>query len=406
MKRSLFGRVLAALAFIITLFAAAPTFGAAPLHVTGAWTTETGNQDRRPFEWRETVAYLDADRKMFLRLMGALPTKKVRSVKYLLFQRQHPTRWLTLGEDIDGSETAWTVNDTSMLRADDVLVVPTTGERVLVTSITDSTTVNVTRGYNGSTASAAALSGAYVYLLFQRQAEGDTSPGYMTTDYETVFNYAQIVKRVFGFSRTEMKELKRGPKEWSEQRRLADDGITEDVEHALMWGKKQLLVSGGKIFRTTGGFDEFVTTNRADLEGGIGYGDIGWIGNMVTRYSPGKKVFLCSRDVRQQIDNAGYPMVMLNQNENILGMKVDKIRTGYGDFMLVTHHGFENGFGDRLAVVDTSHCSIAEFDPVHLEENIQENDRDGVKHQLLGEVGLWIDTEQAHAMFTGASPVN
>lgn len=399
-----FARVLTALALIFT-FGNTIAFGAGPLHIGGAWSTETGNQDRRPFEWSETVKYLDNDRKMFTRILAALPSKKVRSVKYLQFERQHPTRWITLAEDVDGSETAIDVSDASMLRADDVLVIPGTGERVLVVSISGNT-ITVTRGYQGSTASAAALSGDFIYLLFQRQAEGDTSPGYMTTDYSTVFNYAQIFKRVFGFTRTELKEMVRGPKEWAEQRRLADDLITEDIEHALTWGKKQLLVSGGKVFRTTGGLDEFTVTNRVDLEGGLGYGDIGWIGNQSTRFTPGKKVWMCSRDVRQQINGCGYPMVTLQASENKLGMTITKVDTGFGEFMLVTHHGLENGYGDRLHIFDTSHAAIAEFDPVHLEENIQENDRDGVKHQLIGELGLWVDTELAHFIATGAAPIN
>lgn len=401
---NLYRRAIASLAFLIALIGCAGTLGAAPVHITGSYTTETGNQERRDFDWRESVAYLDPERKMFIRLMGALETKKVKTAKYYLFERQHPTRWITLGEDVDGSETAITVNDATPCRVGDVLFVPSVGERYLVTAVTDAVTLAVTRAYNGSTASAAAVSGASVYILFQRQAEGATSPGYMTTDYSSVYNYAQIFKRVFGFSRTEMKERKRGPKEWAEQSRLCDDLITEDIEHALLWGKKQLLVSSGEVFRTTGGIDEFISTNRIDLEGGIGYGDIGWLGNMSTRFSPGKKVWMCSRDVRQQIDAAGYPMVTLDQNENILGMKIDKVRTGYGDFMLVTHHGFENGLNDRLLIVDTKHCAIAEFDPIHLEENIQENDRDGVKHQKIGEIGLWCDTEQAHTMCTNASP--
>lgn len=396
-------RALAALAFLIAMVGCCGALGAAPTHITGAYTTETGNQDRRDFDWRESVAYLDPERKMFTRLLAALETKSVKTAKYYLFERQHPTRWITLAEDMDTSETGMDVNDSSPCRVGDVIFIPSSGERVLVTAIASATSLTVTRGYQGSTA-AAATNGDFAYILFQRQAEGATSPGYMTTDYSSVYNYAQIFKRVFGFSRTEMKERKRGPKEWAEQRRLADDLITEDVEHALLWGRKELRVSGGEVFRSTGGIDEFITTNRIDLEGGIGYGDIGWLGNMSTRFSPGKKVWMTSRDIRQQIDAAGYPMVVLDQNENILGMKVDKVRTGYGDFMLVTHHGFENGLGDRLLIADTKHLAIADFDPIHLEENIQENDRDGVKHQQIGEVGLWCDTEQAHTMCTGGSP--
>lgn len=398
--RFLFNLIVALVALVLP----AGAVGAAPTHITGAYTTETGLQDRRDFDWRETVAWLDPDRKMFQKVLAAIPSKGVKTAKFYLFQRQHPTRWITLNEALDNSETGIDVNDGTPVRADDIIVIPSTGERVLVSSISGNT-LTVTRGVLGSTATAA-NTGAFMYILFQRQKEFGTSPGYLTTDYTSVFNYAQIFKRVFGFSRSEMKEAKRGPKEMAEQRRLADDLITEDLEHALLWGKKYLTISSGDVYRYTGGIDEFITTNRVDLEGGIGYGDFGWLANLSTRFSPGKKIWMTSRDVRQQIDAAGYPMVTLDQKENILGMKVDKVRTGNGEFMLVTHHGFENGYGDRLLILDTRHVALAEFDPIHLEENIQENDRDGVKHQLIGEVGLWLDTEEAFTMAYNAAPID
>lgn len=396
---ALVGRLMALL--LTVCFTARDALG--PTHITGAWTTETGNQDRNPGEWLETVKWLDADRKMFTRLMAALPTKKVSSRKYNLFEREHPTRWVTISGSHNNSTTTINVSDATPFRTDDVFVTPATGERFLVSAIASATSLTVaTRPFQGT---ATALSGGEdAYILYGRAGENTLSAGFMTTDYTTQFNYAQIIKRSWGFSRSELKEMKRGPKEWAEQRRLADDLITEDLEHALLWGKKSLNISGGITYRTTGGIDEFIVTNRVDLEGGIGYGDIGWLVNQSTRHAPGKKVWLVSRDFRQQVDAAGYPSVQLSQDENVLGMAVDKFRSSNGEFILVTHHGLERGYGDRGFIVDTSHMSLAEFDPIHVEENIQENDRDGVKHQTIGEVGAWMDTEKAHMTFSGATP--
>jgi hypothetical protein len=175
------------------------------------------------------------------------------------------------------------------------------------------------------------------------------------------------------------------------------------MEEMIIWGKKRQEVIGGEITRFSGGFDEFVATNRMDAEGGLGFGDIGWIVNQTTRYGGTKKMWFCGRDARQQMDALGLEFLRITQDQNILGMAVDGVRTSFGEFMLITHHGLENAHADRILVVDPAHIALASFMGMKHEQNIQENDRDGEKHQFIGETGLWLDTEQAHAVIEGVS---
>jgi hypothetical protein len=390
------------LKYLLGLVAALAVFG--PSHIRGTLMTETGNQDRRPGSWRTQIQYLDPDRRMFTQLLLRLSQKKVTDTEFKLFEREHRSRWVRATENIDGSETAITVADGAAFRVDDVVLVPDTGERILVTAVSGNT-LTVTRGVLGTsaTAQAASITNGWLKILFTRKEENSRAGTPLTTDYQTINNFAQIFEEVYGISRSNKQTKKRGPADLAEERKLALESYKRQLEEAFVWGKKRLEVSGGDTYRYTGGFDEFVTTNRLDAEGGLGFGDISWIVNQTTRYGGTKKIWLVGRDARMQLDTLGLEYMRIKSSENILGMAVDGIRTSFGEFMMVTHHGLENAHADRILVVDPLHIAIAVFMGMKHNMNIQENDRDGEKHQFLGEMGLWLDTEEAHAVITGVS---
>jgi hypothetical protein len=370
-----------------------------PAHIKGVLQTESGNQDRRLDTWMETIKYLDPERTLFTQLTMRLPTKKTTSVEFKLFEREHRSRWVRLAEALDSSETGVDVDDGTAFNVDDVILIPATGERMLVTSISGNT-LTVTRGVLGSTA-AAASDDEWVKILFERQEENGRSGTPITTDVSTVVNFTQIFKKPYGVSRTNKMQAKRGPEDLSEERRLCLERFKEDLEQAAIWGKKRQEVSSGDIYRYTGGFDEFVTTNRLDAEGGLGWGDMGWITNTVTRYGGKKKIWLCGRDARQELDSLGLDYLRIKSDENILGMAVDGVRTSFGEFMLVTHHGLENAEADRILIVDPSNVAWAMYMAMKHESGIQENDRDGELHQFISEQGLWLGIEKSHAIVTG-----
>lgn len=384
------------LALFVGLLGLASVLG--PTHLKGTLLTNSGNQDRRPLSWRTEIQYLDPDRTPFLQVLSKIKSRKTDDPEFKVFERQHPSRWTRLNEVLDNIETAIDVDDGSMFRADDVVLVPRTNERMLVVSIA-ANTITVVRGIQGSTATAA-NDNDWLKILYSKEEENGLAAESVTTDYTTVTNFTQIFKRTYGESRTSKQTTRRGPKNLSEERKLAMGLIKEDMEQALIWGKKREEASSGSIVRYTGGIDEFITTNRIDMEGGIGFGDIGYLMNIATRYGGTRKIWLCGRDARQQIDALGYPYLQIGPKESKLGMAVDGFRTSFGEAMLLTHHGFDNAHADRLLILDPAHVSTAELQALTHNENIQANDRDGVQHEILSELGLWIDTEKAHVMVT------
>lgn len=375
--------------------------GFGPTHIKGVRQTETGNQDRNIDTWMSAIKYLDPERRMFTQLLTRLSTKSVKSTEFKLFERERRSRWVRLNEALTDSETDVDVDDGGAFGADDICLIPDSGEMFKVTSVSTNT-LTVVRGVLGTTA-AAASDNAWVKILFERQEENGRSGTPISTDYETVSNFTQIFKQTYGVSRTNKMIAKRGPQDLPEERMLAMERMKEDFEQAFIWGRKRQETSSGETYRYTGGFDQFVTTNRLDAEGGLGFGDISWLVNQTTRYGGTKKIWFVGRDARMQLDTLGLEYMRIKSDENILGMAVDGVRTSFGEFMMVTHHGLENAHADRILIVDPNHIAIAQLMGIKHETNIQENDRDGEKHQFLAELGLWLDTEQAHAVVTGVS---
>lgn len=379
------------------LLAALTSLG--PTHLQGTIGTETGNQDRRDITWRETIQYLDPDRTMFTQMLMRLPTKKTKTTEFKLFEKEHRSKWTRAAEAMDASETGFDVDDGSMFKADDILLCDS--ERMLVSSVSGNT-LTVVRGVLGSTA-ATHDDDAWVLLLFERQQENGTSGTPISTDYATVTNFTQIFKVPYGISRSKKMEATRGPSDIETLRTEALADYKRQTEHAILWGKKRLETAAGVTRRYTGGLDEFITTNRLDAEGGLGFGDIGWIVNQTTRFGGSKKLWFCGRDARQQLDALGLEYMRISPKDNILGMAVDGVRTSFGEFMLITHHGLENAHAGRIYIVDPAHIAWAGYMAMKHEQNIQANDLDGEKHQFIGEGGVWLDTEKAHAVVLNVS---
>ena len=368
-------------------------------HVTGVSQANTGQQDHRMYSWRRQIVWLNPDRTPFLQINSKLRTEKVTDYEYKVFEREYPNRWVRLNEALDSSETGVDVDDGSAFRASDVILVARTGEMMLVSSISGNT-LTVTRGYAGSTA-ATANDNDWVKILYSAEAENDTQAAIVTSATTTVTNFAQVFKRTYGISNTrKAMKYRSNPHSLADERKLAMSLLKEDMEQAFLWGKKMESLSSGVWTRHTGGINEFVSTNRIDLEGGLGFGDIGYLMNVFTRFGSKRKIWLCGRDARQQLDGLGLEYRRITGDAAKLGFAVDGIRSSFGDAMLVTHHGLDNAHAGHMIVLDPEHSRIAQLRKIDHDENIQTPGRDGEEHQFVGELGLWIDQEKAHGVCT------
>jgi hypothetical protein len=366
-----------------------------PTHLTGIFQTETGNQDKRPGVFDEQYHWLDPERTPFTAILAKLPSKSVSDPTYKLFEREHRTRWVRTAASHTAVVTTLTVDDSDPFRVGDIILVE--DERMYVSAIASATTLTVTRGYVNSTA-AAHTDDRWVKILFQKQQEHGQSGTPITTDPTTQENHVQIFKESYGESNTSKATKRRGPSYLADQRMRVLEDLRRDQEQMVVWGKKRIERASGVITRYSGGLDEFVTTNRVDLEGALELGDIQYLINVSTRYGSSKKLWFVGRDAFYQLSMLGLDYVRIEMASKTLGMAVNRVRGPHGEFSLIEHRDFENAHGGRIMIVDPRCVSMAVLRAMKHESNIQDNDVDGVKNQFVGEMGLWLDTEKAHTI--------
>lgn len=385
-------------AAFLTLFV---VMGAAPTHLRGIQQSLTGDQDGRQYAWDDQIKWLDADRTMFLQVSMKLGEEKVTDPELKSREKQHPSRWVRLNEALDSSETGVDVDDGTAFRVNDIVLVTETNERLLVTAISGNT-LTVTRAQQGTTGTAAANDG-WLKILYSKETEGGTKPNIVTTDTTTQTNWCQIFKRGWGQTGTEKAMKRRSGLTLADRQKEALELLREDMEQAFLWGRKREEVSSGIITHFTGGLDQFVTTNRIDLEGGIGYGDIGYLMNIATRFGGAKKIWLCGRDARQQIDSLNLKFLQVGPKDNFLGMSVSKFVTSFGEAVLLTHHGLDNGHADRIFVIDPKHVKKCNLRGITPKRNVETAGTDGEEHYFLTQTGLRLTQELAHMVITGVT---
>lgn len=371
-------------------------------HLRGVAQGATGNQDHAEHTWKKGIKYLNADRTPFLRIKAETEVEKVSHYEYRVAERDHPNRWTRVnnGAGYASGSTSIVVDEVLCCRIGDIILVPRTGEKIEVTNFTPSTnTLTVTRGALGTTA-AALVDNDWFKILFTAEEENGTQTTIITTDTTTVTNFTQIFKCAWGSSNTRIASSYRDdPFSLEQQRKQNEEFMKESMENAFLWGnKREELQSNGEYRRFTGGIDEFAQTNRIDMEGGIGYGDIPYLMSVFSRFGSKKKLWFCGRDAMQQIDNIGLEFRRVDGALATMGFKVKGFSTSAGDAVFIQHWGLDNGLAGHVIVVDPDHASVAQLRAFKTEMNIQTPGRDGVEHQKVGEFGMWMDTERAHGV--------
>src|SRR5690554_82233 len=128
-------------------------------------------QERRDIDFSNRIAELEPDAGPLTVLLKKISKTTVDTAEYRWFESERNARWAEFdGSDESSPGTTITLVDTSILRPNELLKNPRTGEVLLVTSITDATTASVRRGY-GSTAAANMKKGDALLIMNNAQQE-------------------------------------------------------------------------------------------------------------------------------------------------------------------------------------------------------------------------------------------
>lgn len=400
-------------AFLLTALAAilglTPRYGVTV--DSGVQGTESGLQDRRELHWRNVIKEIDPREAPFLSLFLKLDREKVSDVEFNLFEDEDLPGWTRVNNSggYASGDTSIIVDDGTIIGSDYRIYVPRTTEVIKVASVSGNTlTCTAGRGYNSSTA-AALRDDEQILVLGEIVLEGDDDyPALKTTRPVKVMNYCEIFQEAAGVTNTMKATKLRGPNELDRVVMRAGRTFKRKIERALRVGRKYEGGSAPNTERHTGGFEQFVTTNVFNLDGAISEPDLMYIAEAVFRYGSENKLVLCGRNARLQIDCLGLENTVISASDksNPLGMEVTKVRTSAGTLNLVTDHFLDRGLGDRIHIIDLDEASLAILRQIEMEEDIENKKADKTVHRYIGELGLYIGNEKAHAVITGVTDIS
>jgi hypothetical protein len=133
------------------------------------------------------------------------------------------------------------------------------------------------------------------------------------------------------------------------------------------------------------------------------------LANQIFRYGSEKKLALVPGQILSKISTFGKQYLRINDKASVkLGMEVTDYISAHGTLSLVHSRTLEetNKYSRYMFVIDPANVKKRYLDgrDTTVKMNIQENDRDGKKHEIIGECGLEVRLPRAHFVITGIDP--
>jgi len=360
------------------------------------------------------IFYLDPSAAPFTLLTERSGNSGTSNPKFEWYEKalRPKTTTLAAGSKVADDTTTTTAGivavDSNVIQIRDVVLIPSTGELVLVTAQSDATTYNVVRNLQADGSGFTATDGDDVFVVGSANYEG-ADVGIPDEWQEThKYNYTQIFRRPFGATRTrEASETYFGQ---TRPKMRAEKAIEHaiDIERALMFGTRYTSTSTNTIQRTTGGFTYWATSNPLDLSGAsLSEPDLeGWMEDIFHHTASGdSRVLFCSPLVITAMDQLAAERIRLVPSDKTYGIAVRQYLTSHGTLNIVKHRLLENGtggdgYGDWAFCVDPKKVKMRTLSggSTKLLMNRQGPGVDGWVDEYLSELGLEFNNAEVHGI--------
>lgn len=381
-------------------------------------TTVTGS--RGPENENAVRLVADVEDKIYLWMPASTPltvlTGKVKGSRTV-----HQYKFDVLSQDemprsVELSEAAL-VNDTSLVLLTDqgdriptyaVLLNLRTEESVYVTLVSNDT-LTVERGIGSAQQDMAAGD----QLVFTRAVfeDGSGKGDFKTVQVDDDFNYTEIVKTGYGFTGRQENTEFYGGSDVDSTRKWAGIEHRKSLELAFFFGRRHLR-TGTHLTTFTGGIDQFIRTNRWNVQGTDPTEDSflevleetmrwGKGGNLQTG-SAVKYAFSSSRWLTKLQRWAG-DKIRIEQSESTLGIKMARYQSAHGDVMFIKTPILDYYHPDRMYILDLNHIDKVNHRGrgTRIYKNIQDPDLDGFEEQYQSDTGVQVTLEASHLAVSG-----
>lgn len=381
---------------------------------TGYRDTNTVESTIQQREIRTAILKYDADATPLLVLTNNIGggSKATPNPKFEWYDEDREVRRDTSTTASTGPTTL-AVTDGTRWHKDEVWVNTRTGEGFRVSSVSSN---NVTVVPNiGGAGSVATLSGDEYLKVGVSKMEGDTELPAFGSNPNQRFNYTQIFERTWAMTRTAKNTANyTNPHDWDERKSRAMYEFKIDKEAAYLWSPGAARDTSGTHPRTlTRGIRPSITTNVKDFGGTVTEAEF-WDGfDAAFRYSNSDKakVAISGRTPASVI--GGFPRGKLEtiqaDNDTTYGLSVLRYRHVFGTLNFLIHNLFSDSteYADEVMILDMQgsggNTLVRERyltnSEMIVDDNVQENGRDGQMGKVLCESGIELGLEKNHALW-------
>lgn len=373
--------------------------------------------NRLKVDMHEPIRQLDVDTNQFSTMLmdSRLASETAESYVKEWMHDNYLPRVLSLGASATSAATALTTGtgEAAYAKSGDILRIPSSGEAVRVTAANNTTGLTVVRGVGGTAASSAASGGSGTLIIVGgSNGQGATLPVRMITQQTRNYNYTQITRDAYGYTRTAVQSswYSEGLLEYERKKKAVEHKT--NLENTLFFGPRAYSANSqsGHPQGQSGGLIEFISTNitTAGTAGTFDKGEAQDFLRTGLQYGSNRKVLFAAPIVAQVLseflqDN----WVRATPGERLFGAKVDAIISGaFGTEIPVVVKrqwgaygtGTANQYGSSAFLVDMDSVRLAPMQRTVNLRNRQAPDVDGVDEEYLTEQTLIVMQEQHHSL--------
>lgn len=372
----------------------------------------------------EQVAQLDVDNTQFTTLLMKLPESTASSFKEEWEEDQFLPKNTALAATAASADTTLTVttNEGSYAKVGDIGKFVQTGEAFRITTVGASawTVVRAIGSVSAATAASGTTQGGIIIVSGSNE-QGGTLPSAIITELSANYNYAGIIRNAIRFTETaQWTKYYSGPL-LPYQRRKVGIEHKREIENTLFWGARSYTAGTTAPRCTTGGLDEYISTNVTDVSGTLDKG--AW--NDFTRSgleygNASRKALFASPIVAQVLseflqDN----WVRATPETKVWGVNVNAVITAVGGVRIpvFVKHDWKR-YGEGTAKHKGSAAYLVDLENVQLlrapatdsgprftalKKNRQAPDADEAAEEYLSEFTFLVKQEKTHALLRGVT---
>jgi hypothetical protein len=316
--------------------------------IQGIFASNQGVVGDRAGDFASAILQIDpTGTALFLALSSGMGKESAQDTIFHWFEDSHQAGRsnITAG----GTSTTISVGDGSQYVPNQVLLVEDTGEIVMATAITGND-LTVIRGMGGTTVTAVNNT-MNIQSIGNAHEEASGMPTAITQQGSPRFNYTQIFRNSWAISGTAKAVKFNSGSRLAKNKRDCALYHAEDIERAMIFGRKHITTINGKPFRMTDGIQSQIEQYDGlveDVTDGTTAGNYSWLlfddfmrrlfaknikGQPNERMAIGGNLWLAGLSQMAKLDGS----YQIFQGESVLGIKVTSIVNAFGTLKLMTH---------------------------------------------------------------------